>query len=757
MYVGGLFTGGCGTTHKARIPSTASLSLPGARFSGAALDMRRALYLQRWTVPASTGRLAGREETNWSVLVEQRTYAHRVRRHILVTEFEVMAVSQGEQAAPHLPSATVSQPLRSFWDPGNQSLDGLPGNDCAGAFEIDVAMRPAQAGLPGGVEAWTGQTTLPNDDGGFFNFSVVLDSIPEALTLPAQPGSVLRLVTAVVTSLDLPAGSGSADAVLQAAAAAWSQAASGVPPAQLLAEHEAAWASLWESGVGVEADAALPASHALEVASHANSSQYFLLSSVRPDWPVGVSPGGLSTANYNGAVFFDQDWYITPALRLLAPDASAALLQYRVDSLPAARDIAALFGYAALPGAEAEAAMFAWTSAYRGHAFSCCSGHGGYENCLEQHITGDVATAAWWEWLTSGDRAWLRESGWPVLAAVAEFWLARVTPAPPTAGAQSGQPLAEGYSVAGVLPVDEWCVDSGCGCETPGVTDDVQTNAVAALSLRYAMAAAQELGLASERTTLYGAVADRVRIAWNATAQRHNQWSDAPGSKCPGGIGGSNYSPDHTVCPEEVLYLSYPLAEAMNVSLETTRRDAERFIPITCQENAGMTTPIHTVTLLDLDMPAEAQAAFNRSLRAACYGPFNVRNEVDKHADIIGGHFDNTHFLTGDGGFLQAVVYGYGRLRIAEDGGLWVRSPVALPQGVGALTLRRLKWRAGAAVLNVVLAAAQSVTLSAEELTGLAAVCVRDALGATTTLHQGDSLRLQEPARFPAKILAQCP
>lgn len=37
----------------------------------------------------------------------------------------------------------------------------------------------------------------------------------------------------------------------------------------------------------------------------------------------------------------------------------------------------------------------------------------------------------------------------------------------------------------------EWCVGSGCNCETPGVEDDAQMNAVAKLNLKLAAAAAQ--------------------------------------------------------------------------------------------------------------------------------------------------------------------------------------------------------------------------------------------------------------------------
>jgi hypothetical protein len=42
--------------------------------------------------------------------------------------------------------------------------------------------------------------------------------------------------------------------------------------------------------------------------------------------------------------------------------------------------------------------------------------------------------------------------------------------------------------------------------------------------------------------------------------------------------------------------------------------------------------------------------------------------QVDAHQDVIGGHFNNSKFLTGDGGFLQALVHGYGGIRIVDSG-----------------------------------------------------------------------------------------
>ncbi|MCP5996120.1 hypothetical protein NL385_28680, partial [Klebsiella pneumoniae] len=49
-------------------------------------------------------------------------------------------------------------------------------------------------------------------------------------------------------------------------------------------------------------------------------------------------------------------------------------------------------------------------------------------HCVTQnHLQGDIALAAWQYWLATGDRAWLRRDGAPLLRGLAEFWASRVT------------------------------------------------------------------------------------------------------------------------------------------------------------------------------------------------------------------------------------------------------------------------------------------------------------------------------------------
>lgn len=133
-------------------------------------------------------------------------------------------------------------------------------------------------------------------------------------------------------------------------------------------------------------------------------------------------------------------------------------------------------------------------------------------------------------------------------------------------------------------------------------------------------------------------------------------------------------------------------------------------------------------------------------------GSFFVRNEVDKHVDVVGASFDNTHFVTGDGGHLNALLYGWGGLRVA-DAGLRLLPP-ALPEAVGELTLRRLAWR-GAHVTFVVRPATHAVAV----LDAPAGACLMlvDAAGGRAALAVGGPALVLDRATYayPA-LLTEC-
>jgi len=228
-------------------------------------------------------------------------------------------------------------------------------------------------------------------------------------------------------------------------------------------------------------------------------------------------------------------------------------------------------------------------------------------------------------------------------------------------------------------------------------------------------------------------VANGLVLLWNESAGHHNQFTS---DTCPGGWGGSHYSVRHTVCPTDIEHLTYPLRDTLGdrVTEESLRADAEVYIPITCKENAGMTTPVHTIVLLEFGDEAGASAEFHRAMHGACYSPFLVRNEVDKHLDVPGGHFDNTHFVTGDGGMLQAMLYGYGGMRIVppHDGATVKLLKPALPSGVNSFRLRITLYETYSVEISVTRSGMEfQVKSSTMNNEGKRALCISSVVGGT--------------------------
>eukprot|EP01084_Bolivina_argentea_P106703 190888_1 len=651
LYVTGLYNGKCGDPpHKARMPSTQLVTIKNAHNFINGLDVNHAKFIKRWKL------------NNYSddIIIQQTFLAHRKYRNILAMEFQLL-------------NAKNSVDIDVYLNDASKVTNG--------DFEFEIISYGNYTENKPMI--YEGQLTQSSDEGYRFNVTVVKDVIPNKIHFDANNNKYIFISSLMTTMPD-------DDNINNSAMNEYLNARSLIKNNSLIIQHENEWDILHESGIDIwpfpnntQNDDAIIGLNGLgmnfntanSIAGHVNSSLYYLYSSIRSDWNHGASPGGIGTGMYRGAVFFDMDWYINPAFFLLNHNISHSLLEYRFISINASLNIAKQFGY--------NGSMYAWTAAYKGKPFGCCSGKGGYEDCLEQHITPDIAITTWNYYLVTRNRTWLKYRGWPLLSNIANWILSRVTK------------YNTVYNINDVLPVDEWCVGANCGCETPGVNNDAQTNAVCKLALKYAVLASKILNITNSNINLYETVYENIAILFNNTFNHHTQFNS---NLCPNGYGGDNYTPRHTVCPEDVLYLSYPLngIDELNITKNITNNDYNYFVPITCQENAGMTTPIHTIVQLLLmsdnivTNTNVMENEFNRSMYAAAYGPYNIRNEVDKHSNIVGGHFDNTHFLTGNGGFIQQFVFGFSGIKIVQNGLKFEKS--YLPNNIGQLRLRKLNW-----------------------------------------------------------------
>src|SRR5205807_7285893 len=96
----------------------------------------------------------------------------------------------------------------------------------------------------------------------------------------------------------------------------------------------AAWAARWQASIE------LPASPRFEQIVRA--AQFDLLASVRRDGSAIVGPSGLSSDSYAGAVFWDADTWMFPALLAQHPDLARRIEDFRFDTLGAARSNASI-------------------------------------------------------------------------------------------------------------------------------------------------------------------------------------------------------------------------------------------------------------------------------------------------------------------------------------------------------------------------------------------------------------------------------
>src|SRR5947209_12736494 len=156
-----------------------------------------------------------------------------------------------------------------------------------------------------------------------------------------------------------------------------------------------------------------------------------------------------------------------PGILVMHPELAKSMVEYRYQRLEAAKKNAFANGF--------KGAMFPWESAESGVEETPVWALSGP---FEHHITADVAIAAWDYYLVTQDKQWLREKGWPILQATADFWASRVERNGP------GR-----YEIKDVVAADEWAEN---------IDNDAFTNAAAIANLRNATEAARILGLKAD-------------------------------------------------------------------------------------------------------------------------------------------------------------------------------------------------------------------------------------------------------------------
>ncbi|XP_032976551.1 protein-glucosylgalactosylhydroxylysine glucosidase isoform X4 [Rhinolophus ferrumequinum] len=404
----------------------------------------------------------------------------------------------------------------------------------------------------------------------------------------------------------------------------------------LYTAHAQAWAQLW-AGCGLDVVGPLALRQALR------GALYYLLSALpQPGIPGyichGLSPGGLSNGSreecYWGHVFWDQDLWMFPNVLMFHPEAARALLEYRIRTLAGALDNARNLGY--------QGAKFAWESA--GSGLEVCPED--IYGTQEIHINGAVVLAFQLYYHSTQDLQLFQEAGgWDVVHAVAEFWCSRV----------EWSPGEEKYHLRGVMPPDEY---------HSGVNNSVYTNVLVQNSLRFAAALAQDLGQPVPERWLV--VADKIKVPFDL---KHNFHPEFDG-----------YEPGEEVKQADVVLLGYPVP--FSLSPRVRRKNLEIYEAVTSPQGPAMTWSMFAVGWMELKDPRRAWGLLEKSF-ANITEPFKVWTE---NADRSGA----VNFLTGMGGFLQAVLFGFTGLRITRAG---VPFDPMCPAGVSGVCISGISYQ----------------------------------------------------------------
>jgi len=403
---------------------------------------------------------------------------------------------------------------------------------------------------------------------------------------------------------------------------------------QLLAAHQAAWHELWKSDIVVDGDA-----HAQQAL---HSDLYYLLSNstVGTAWPMGACA---LTPNYAYHAFWDSDSWVFPALLLLHPERAKPIVMFRHRTMEPARARARQYGV--------RGTMYPWEAdPETGVDHTPYFAYGVFR---EIHVNADIAIAQWQYYLATGDDAWLKNYGWPVIREIAEFWVSRVT----------YNKEQSRYEIHHVTSPDEAYDD---------VPNDSFTNAAARKALEIAVAAAHKVGATPDPQ--WAAIAGHMYIPFSEPEQRHLDFdASVPHDKV-------------TWMGSSLSWLAYPNLD-LPMSAQVRRNDFEfqlQELKVHGNDPNEMMMVMLAVHAAELGEGNVAGEWIDRNLVGFLKAPFNVRSETA--ANNAG------YILATSAGFVQSFVYGLTGLRINDAGLSQAYAPV-LPARWKSLTLKNVAFR----------------------------------------------------------------
>jgi alpha,alpha-trehalose phosphorylase len=371
---------------------------------------------------------------------------------------------------------------------------------------------------------------------------------------------------------------------------------------------------------------------------------YELLQSAGRDRFGHLAAKGLSGEGYEGHSFWDTEIYVQPFFTLTMPQLSRNLLSYRYAILPKAKENARLLGHA-------KGALYPWRTINGVE----CSGFF-LSGTAQYHIDGAVAYAVVQYYQVTGDEDFMESMGLEMLLEIARLW------------------LDLGVYVDGLFRLN--CV-TGPDEYTCLVDNNYYTNASAKYDLAWAVRYYRELeakgkaedtktrtGITEAELAAFQAASDAMYLPYDETRGITPQddsflqkkvWdlSSTPREKFPLLL---HYHPltlyRYQVCKQADAVLAHFLYEPLVD--ETTRLKSFRYYEKITTHDSSLSKCIFSIVAAKLGLVEEAYTYLGDSIKI----DLNDLNHNTK---------DGIHTANMGGSYL-ALVFGFGGLRIHEDG-----------------------------------------------------------------------------------------
>lgn len=389
--------------------------------------------------------------------------------------------------------------------------------------------------------------------------------------------------------------------------------------------HTQAWQNIWESDIEVD-------NPKLQLLIH--STLFQLYCGMREDYPWSTGCAGLSGRAWGGRVFWDADMWIFPALNLLNPQLAKPIVEYRYHTL-----------LGAIKNAQANncyGADYAWESERTG-----TNKYAWPKAMNQRHLQSDIVLAQWQYYLTTSDEKYLKDMGWPIIKAVAEYWAGRVT----------YNSRDDRYEICGVMAPDEYA---------EFVNNNATTNYGAAWALRKAYKVAEMIGEKPNKKWLQ--IADKMYLPFDEKNNRYLEHDTYTGQ---------------TIKQADVSLLVYPwqmpMPDAVKNSILNYYPNKRDGAPIM------MSAAIYSIGFSEVRNEAQRDKYFNELL-GYYWPPYLLVTERPNS----GSEKPGFTFVTGLGGFMQTIINGFAGLRLMDDG---ISVDPFMPDYISEMTLKNINYK----------------------------------------------------------------